>query len=274
MRHFKIILILICFFLYIVTGLVFHLLLLPFGQQRRWQVLNHLTCVLIQCFRWLLGIKITIDGDKKLLSEGGQLIISRHIGYIDGLVLGGMVPLTFVSKSEIRKWPLIGWVVRVSGTIFVDRQNKSRILQPLRDMESRLKEDLNVLIFPEGTSTDGTRMNPFQTAFFAAPIAARADIIPIIIEYCRIDGKTLDPDSKEIVCWYGTKPFFSHLWNLLKYKRIDVRVTVKEKIRTADYSNTSADRKRLSQHCHDVIRNSVHRNISLFEGLATDACVS
>lgn len=274
MRPFKISIILASFFLYIFVGLLFHLLLLPFGQERRRQTLNYLTCVLIHWFRWLLGIKLAICGDKTLLNGGGRLIISRHIGYIDGLVLGGMIPLTFVSKSEIKKWPVIGWVVRVAGTIFVDRQNKSRVSEPLRAMENRLKGNLNVLIFPEGTSTDGTKMNPFQTAFFAAPIAVRADIIPIIIEYCRIDGKALDPISKEIICWYGTKPFFSHLWNLLKYKRIEARVTIKEKIRTADYSNTSTDRKRLSQHCHDVIRNSVHRNISLFEGLATDACVS
>jgi len=271
MRILKLLLIIPSFIIYILLGVFLHIVLIPFSPAIRWNILNRLTRRLISWLKFVLGLRITLSGNNELLTRQGQFIISRHIGYIDGMVLGSIVPATFISKQEIKMWPLIGWVVRVGATIFVDRQNKNKIAQSLQAIEERLKNAVNVLIFPEGTSTDGTKVNPFQSAFFSAPLAARADIVPVAIEYTKIDGKPINSSTREHICWYGAKSFSKHLWNLLQFKTVEVTVKVEDAIKTDRYANTSFDRKKLAQRCYELIYNSAVDNMQLFEGLRANS---
>lgn len=250
MRPFKISLILISFFLYIAVAGSLQLILKFGPSAARWRLVNILTHFLIRGLNVILGVRTTLEDPRGLLKEGGHFIITRHVGYIDGLVLAALTPLTFVSKSEVKHWPVLGWVVRVSGTIFINRRQKSAITASLARLQERVRSNINVLLFPEGTSTDGTTIRPFQTPVFAAPLMSQAGILPVVIEYSRIDGRPIR--RRDDICWYGQVPFKNHLWHLLQFSSIEATVTVLETIPTNLVPNTSSARKDLAEKCRQI----------------------
>jgi 1-acyl-sn-glycerol-3-phosphate acyltransferase len=191
-----------------------------------------------------------VNGSREVLKGGGYFIISRHIGYIDGLILGGLCPSILLSKKEIKKWPLIGAVVAISGTVFVDRLNKNKFSECLKKMVNLLWGKVNVIVFPEGTSTDGTKIKPFQSVFFEAPLLAKASIIPVSISYKNLDGNSITSANRDDICWYGQISFFEHLWNLFRFRRIEAEVTIHEKITPDVFDDNSFARKKLSQFCY------------------------
>lgn len=250
MRPFKIFLILTSFFLYIAAAGFLQIILKPGPAAVRWRLVNLLTHFLIRGLNGILGIQTTLKDPRGLLKKGGHFIITRHVGYIDGLVLAALSPLTFVSKSEVKHWPVLGWVVRVSGTIFINRRQKSAITASLAAMQERVRRSINVLLFPEGTSTDGTAVRPFQTPVFAAPLMSRTGILPVVIEYSRIDGRPIR--RRDDICWYGQVPFKNHLWHLLQFRTIEAEVTVLETVPTSVLPNTSWARKDLAEKCRQL----------------------
>ena len=200
-----------------------------------------------------MGIRVRVIGHVNRLRERGNLIISRHVSYVDGLILGGLLPAIFVSKREIKTWPLIGQVIAISGTIFVDRIRKGKTADYVESISRLMANKINIFLFPEGTSTNGKKIMPFQTAFFRAPIAAKAPIIPVNISYESINGRPVDDKNKDQLYWYGDMDFFSHFWNLLGFKRIDIKLTVHDKIDSFYFHNDSVGRKQLSRRCYRVI---------------------
>jgi 1-acyl-sn-glycerol-3-phosphate acyltransferase len=203
--------------------------------------------------RIFLNVKIDFEGARDCLGTGGRLIISNHLGYLDGIVLGSLFPVIFVTKRQVKRWPVIGQLLTLLGTIFVDRENKQNVLGVIDRISGTLRQGANVLIFPEGTSTNGEKLLPFQSAFFAAPLMARASIAPVTISYRFVDREPLSPVNRDRVYWYGDMSFVPHLWDLLGTKRIDVSVKIDPPIETALLRNSSQCRKELSQACYDTI---------------------
>jgi len=253
MRIIKAIGIFLSFFVFLVVACLGHVVITLTGLSSRWQRMSYLTQGLIKFLAFTLGLKINLKGHKGTLPEQGNFIISRHLSYVDGLVLGGLWPAIFVSKKEIANWPVIGWVVTIAGTIFIERGNKNKIFDSVQSITKTLENKINIFFFPEGTSTDGSSLQPFQSAFFKAPVIARANIVPVTITYRMLDGAAFDWAKRDEICWYGGMKFFKHLWNLLKYKCVDVDVTIHEKVLTAPYADNSLSRKDLSQKCFDII---------------------
>lgn len=217
----------------------------------RYKVLNFLSNGLCRILRVISGIKLNVIGNKQLLKEHGNFVLANHVGYLDGVVLGSLLPGSFMAKSEIKDMAYINKVVEACETIFVDSRYKNEIVHLNREMAKRMNDNVNILIFPEGHCTDGTKVLPFYTAYFDAPIKAKTKIVPINIEYELLDGEPIkDPDE---ISFYETMSFFPHLLNILKYKRIDVRVHIHEKIDASAYKSSSSDRKILSNLCHDQL---------------------
>src|SRR5574342_1288977 len=150
-------------------------------RSRRWSLVSGVTRNFCSVLTSLFNIRITIEGAHHGLENRGHLIISNHLGYLDGVVLGSIFPLIFVSKKEVRGWPLLGQWNALCGTVFIDRKQKVKIPVMIDEIESRLKQGANVLLFPEGTSSNGERLLPFQSVPFAAPLRMGAPIIPITL---------------------------------------------------------------------------------------------
>lgn len=152
-----------------------HLWISVLGLSNRWEIISRLTCSLTFLLRTILNIKVTVVGTEGQLESGGYVIISNHLSYIDGFVLGSLLPVVFVSKREVKKWPVIGLWTTLCGTIFINRQRKDQVASLVAEMSEKLKEGANILLFPEGRATNGERMLPFQTAPLAAPLAQSLD---------------------------------------------------------------------------------------------------
>ena len=153
-----------------------------------------------------MGIRFKVSGN---LPECG-LLISNHLSYLDILVYGSIVPCFFVSKADVSRWPFFGWMSRAGGTIYVERSGRANVDTVFQQMAERFPLPVMVLLFPEGTSTDGSRMLQFRSRLFTPAIEAPAPITPAAIRYVAEDGT---PERE--FCWFGEAQFLPHLLNTL-----------------------------------------------------------
>jgi len=216
----------------------------------RWAIISRLTYTFTFLLRTILNIDVKIDGDAEPILAPGTVIISNHLSYVDGLVLGSIFPAVFVSKREVKKWPIIGLWVALCGTIFIDRQKKNQVQSLVVEMSKTLNQGVNIILFPEGRATNGDRMLPFQTAPLAAPLRNHSIIVPVTVRYMRLDDSPVSKENRDLICCYDEMDFVPHFWKLLSLHRIEVMVTIRRKIDCAHYEDTSAGRKQLARDCY------------------------
>jgi 1-acyl-sn-glycerol-3-phosphate acyltransferase len=180
--------------------------------------------------RRVLNIKITVRGNAEQLERGGYVIISNHFGYLDGIVLGSLFPVIFVSKREVKSWPVVGKWTTLCGTVFINRQRKGLIPLAVKEMSRKLRQGVNILLFPEGAATNGDRLLPFQTAPLAGPLRSRATIVPVNLTYQSIEERPISATNRDLVYCYGGMDFFSHFWKLLALRQVEVKVTIQPKV--------------------------------------------
>ena len=232
---------------------VTHVWISILGLPNRWKIVSRLTRSLTLLLRSILNIKVTVVGDEGQLERGGYVIISNHVSYVDGIVLGSIFPIVFVSKREVRSWPIIGQWNRLCGTIFIDRQRKGQVAALVGEMTRKLGQQANILLFPEGTSTDGDQLLPFQTVPLAAPLRSRAIIVPVTTIYTRIQDQPVTVHNRDLVYWFGDMDFLTHFWKLLSLRSVECLVTIQPRIECFRYADTSAGRKKLAKDCYDRV---------------------
>ena len=184
-----------------------------------------------------LGIKVNITGRKDLLREKGLFFVCNHLSYIDGIVATGLTPLVFVAKTDVRNWPFFGFFTFLSDTIFVNRRSAANIHKEIKRIASSLHDKINVILFPEGTSTDGQKLLPFKSSFFAAPLEAKSPIVPLVISYKSINHQKITEQNRDLVCWYGSMPFLPHLLKALSLRSIILNIKVCNPIQRITESN-------------------------------------
>ncbi len=227
-----------------------HLWISTLRLPNRWKIISRLSRSFTFLVRTILNIKVTVVGEEGDLETGGYVIIGNHVSYVDGIVLGSMFPIVFFSKREVKRWPMIGRWNTLCGTIFINRQRKELVGSLVREMRRKLKEEANILLFPEGTSTNGERILPFQTVPFAAPLRNRSIIVPVSLAYKSIDDEPVTVANRDLVYWYGDMEFSTHFWKLLSLRSIEVIVTIQPKIECFRYKDNSAGRKKLAADCY------------------------
>ena len=244
----------IFFGLVVLVHLWISLLKLP----NRWEIISRLTYSFSFLLRTILNIKVMVAGDAGQIDAGDTVIISNHLGYVDGFVLGSIFPVIFVSKREVKKWPVVGLWATLGGTIFINRQNKGEVGLLVVEMSKKLRDGANILLFPEGRATNGERMLPFQTAPLAAPLRNRSVIVPVTLVYTRVDDKPVSKGNRDLLYCYDDMDFFPHFWKLLSLRSIEVVVTVQQKIECSRYKDNSAGRKKLALDCYNRVLGRVN----------------
>lgn len=204
--------------------------------------------------RWALAYlrcQVTVQG--AVPSRG--MLVANHQGYMDILVLGSLDPTSFVAKAEIRWWPIFGLFSWWAGTIFLERRNKTALKGPLHETIRRLEEGGRVVVFPEGTDSDGTGLLPFHSSFFEAAVRTQCPVIPVSIRYSA-PGVTC---GEEVIYWKDRR-FLPHLIRLLGVRGIRAQVRFGEPMEAGD------DRKKLAKRMHarvlEMIREGVPRQRS------------
>ena len=236
---------------------IVHLWISILGLPNRWKILSRLNRNYTLLLRLILNIKVTIAGDEGQLERGGYVIVANHVSYVDGIVLGSIFPIVFVSKREVKKWPIVGQWNVLCGTIFINRQRKNEVGALVREMTRKLRQEANILLFPEGTSTNGEKMLPFQTVPLAAPLRSRSIIVPVTLAYTTIDEQPVTAVNRDFVYWYGDMDFVTHFWNLLGRRGVEVLVTLQPKIECFRYADNSAGRKKLAEDCYNRVLGRV-----------------
>jgi 1-acyl-sn-glycerol-3-phosphate acyltransferase len=138
------------------------------------------------------------------------LVVANHLSYLDIVILSAATPCFFVAKMEIGAWPFFGKAARSGGTIFLDRASLASANSVAKQITQRLQMPVPVLLFPEGTSTDGSQVLPFHSRLIHPATEARAPITAAAIRYVIEDGT---PERE--LCWFGEAQFVLHLWKTL-----------------------------------------------------------
>lgn len=175
---------------------------------------------------WLLGVKIKADGFTRALAHRPYLLVSNHQSYLDIIIIAAIFPTLFVAKREVGRWPLLGWLAQLCGTIFIKRQDARSNVRGAYLASRSLRAGTSVQVFPEGTTSDGTTVLPFHSLFFAAAFRARTPVLPLTIRFEQVDGSQVDEAARESLCWYGAMNFAPHFWRLLQVKSVEVTLII------------------------------------------------
>jgi 1-acyl-sn-glycerol-3-phosphate acyltransferase len=184
----------------------------------------------------LLGVRIRVVG--RPARERPLLIVSNHVSWIDISVITAVVPVAFVAKSEVASWPLFGLFARLQRTVFVDRTRRHKTAAVNAEIARRLADGDPVVLFGEGTSSDGNRVLPFRTALIGAAGEALTEaghldrilIQPLSIAYVAFQGLPMGRQHRPVAAWYGALDLFPHLVAVLKRGAIDAVVSFGEPI--------------------------------------------
>jgi 1-acyl-sn-glycerol-3-phosphate acyltransferase len=209
----------------------------------------------------LLRIRIATQGTR--VTGRPVLIVSNHISWLDIVVLASVAPMVFVAKSEVASWPLIGAAAKVQKVVFVDRKRRHQTPATVAEIAARLKEGHPVVLFAEGTSSDGNRVLPFRTALIGAVETAcneagqnlkglgEVTLQPMSICYTNFQGIPMGRQKRPVVAWYGDLDFFPHFAQFLRQGVIDVTVSFGSPVAaTAD-----VDRKEIARTLETSVRN-------------------
>ena len=150
----------------------------------------------------------------------GGLIVSNHLSYLDIFAFGSAMPCVFVSKAEVRNWPIFGTLTTIAGTVYIDRKRRSDTRNANDGIRAALQQNLSVLVFPEGTSSDGINVLPFYPSLFEPAVESEAPITAAHISYELSGGEV----GRDIAYW-GDMTFFPHLLRLLSRRNVSATVT-------------------------------------------------
>ncbi|MGI8525182.1 MAG: lysophospholipid acyltransferase family protein [Pseudolabrys sp.] len=205
--------------------------------------------------RRLLRIRLQIAGEP--VRDRPVLIVANHVSWVDIVVLASIAPMVFVAKREVSTWPLIGAAARVQKVVFVDRSRRLQTAATVSEIGRRLGEGNPVVLFAEGTSSDGNRVLPFRTALIGAIEAACIEaglgevlLQPMAMSYTGQNGLPMGRQNRPLVAWYGDLDFFPHFARFLRRGAVDALVS----FGTPLAADSSADRKAVAKTLEQSVR--------------------
>jgi 1-acyl-sn-glycerol-3-phosphate acyltransferase len=206
---------------------------------------------------WLMGLRIETKGTP--VAHKPCLIVSNHMSWLDILVLSAISPVCFIAKHEIARWPLFGLLATVGRTLYIDRSKRHDVRAACAAIRERLASGECVILFPEGTSSDGNRLLPFRSALIGAADmdigGEPVPVQPVTIAYTGVYGIPLGRVRRPIFAWHGNMPLLSHLLGVARVGPFEASLTFHPPV------SGLGGRKALSRHCETVIR------VSLIEAL-------
>jgi 1-acyl-sn-glycerol-3-phosphate acyltransferase len=184
--------------------------------------------------------------------KGATLILANHSSWLDIVTFSSVIPLSFIAKSEVGTWPFFGTLARLQRTVFVTRARRSETAQARDAIAERLQDGDVLVLFPEGTSSDGNRVLPFKSALLGAaeavlPDGGRAPVQPVSSAYVAREGIPMGRENRPLYAWYGEMELVPHLWEALKSGPLDVVMQFHEPL-------PALDRKELAKMAWETVR--------------------
>ena len=162
----------------------------------------------------ILNIGIQIEGQQLARGESGCMLVANHISWLDIFVLNAIHPARFIAKSEVRDWPIIGWLSRRSGTIFIERAMRKDASAVNRSIEALLQQGICIGLFPEGTTTEGKQVGHFHSALIQPAIDADVKLYPIALRYTN-DAE----ETSSTIPFTGDTTIVRSIWQIVRCRQ-------------------------------------------------------
>jgi 1-acyl-sn-glycerol-3-phosphate acyltransferase len=209
--------------------------------------------------RRIVGFKIVQTG--AIATDRPLLFAINHSSWLDITVFGGMTPVAYVAKQEVASWPVFGLFARLQRTVFIER-TRQRTAGHRDEMLRRLDAGERIGLFPEGTSSDGNRVLPFKSAFFAVAEhrteGKPLPVQPVSIAYVGLNGLPIGRDGRPTFAWYADMDLAPHLWGVLSAGPFTVSVQFHPVVTIDEF----ASRKELARYCEDTVAKGVSDALS------------
>jgi 1-acyl-sn-glycerol-3-phosphate acyltransferase len=192
-----------------------------------------------------LAVRVEVHGEPP--REPG-LLVCNHLGYLDIPVLGAQADTIFVSKAEVARWPIVGRLATLGGTIYVERSAKRELPGVVEQIRAALARGDGVVVFPEGTSSPGEDVLPFRPSLLAPAEDLDLEVRAAGLSYATADG---DPPARENVCWWGDMEFGPHVLGLLRLREVRATLTY------ARRSVRGGNRKDLAQTLREAVSDAI-----------------
>lgn len=204
----------------------------------------------------LLGITLHIDG--KVVDDAPALLVANHTSWLDIPVLSAVAAVSFVAKKEVGGWPFVSSLARLQRTVFIDRNRRQTAGDAADEISDRLRDGDTIVLFAEGTSSDGNRVLPFKSSLFAAvkgqsDAPSRAVVQTVAVVYTHLHGIPIERADRPRVGWYGDMEMQSHAWGVLKSGPLVVTIRVGPPVPLNDF----AGRKELALTSERAVRRDV-----------------
>ncbi|MAZ76872.1 MAG: 1-acyl-sn-glycerol-3-phosphate acyltransferase [Micavibrio sp.] len=206
------------------------------------------------CF--VFGIKVRIQGEIKANQQ--VVYVGNHLSYLDIILMGSFLRANFVSKDDVKGWPLLGLLATLSHTLFISR-TPAKALKSIEQMKKALNQKRSLIVFPEGTSSTGQEVQPFKSSFF--DIFLKNDVKesllvqPFTIGLIKTDNKAVQNDKDyDLYAWYGDMGLQPHIWALGKSKGAQLIVRFHPPKAAKEYEN----RKTLSIECYEQVSRGLN----------------
>jgi lyso-ornithine lipid O-acyltransferase len=261
-----------CFFVLLAFAIL-TLLLAPFqliGIVFKLPLQRGLPYIYHRILRALIGIRIREIGTRS--HDSPLLILANHASWLDIVVITSLTPAVFVAKKEVAGWPIFGWLAKLQRTVFIDRERRHRTGAATQEIAERLNGGDAVVLFAEGTSSDGNRILPFRSALIGAVHHAignsthhdRVTVQPLSLAYINLNGLPLGRAFRSRVAWYGKADLIPHLIGVCSAGAVDVTVSWGEPV---SY-DMSADRKDIARVAEQAVRTLTTRARSMARPVA------
>ncbi len=202
----------------------------------------------------IAGIKVERRGRQS--REHPTLYVINHVSYLDIEVIGSLIRGSFVAKAEVAKWPLFGLLAKLQRSVFVERR-APKTAETRDEMGKRLEDGESLMLFAEGTSSDGNRVLPFKSALFSVaerqPHGKPLTVQAVSVAYAKLDGLPMGRYLRPYFAWYGDMDLFSHIWSAFGIGRVSVVVEFHKPVTFAQFGS----RKAMAEYCQAQVRRGV-----------------
>ena len=208
----------------------------------------------------LIGLRVHVSG-RPVSVDGPVLLAANHTSWLDIPVMSSVVPCSFVAKSEVNGWPFFGTLARMQRTVFVERNRRHQAAEHRDRIHERLAAGDTLVLFPEGTSSDGNRVLNFNSSLMSVAQmdvrnglgSTKVQVQPVSVAYSSLYGLPMGRFYRPFFAWYGDMDLLPHLWEAFSLGPIDVHVRYHKPVSIEQFRS----RKELTAYCHDLISNSV-----------------
>jgi lyso-ornithine lipid O-acyltransferase len=189
------------------------------------------------------------------LQDTPYLLVANHVSYTDIILLASLEKLVFITSVEMGSNPLLGAITRLGGSLYTDRKRPVSLKHEIQNFSDAIAQGFKVVLFPEGTSTDGKTVGSFRRSLFQIALNVNCPILPVCIKYISIDGQEISDNNRDLICWYGDMSFAPHFMKLLG-RKINVEIEILESI----LQPQEKTRSELSEAVYRQIHDSYHQN--------------